>query len=512
MANNTDMECFNDLFDDMDTIEYEYSEVVLRDYQVEHFERMKRILKRQYCAIDNSDTGNGKTYVGAKLFQEHLKKCKSMRMIVVGPSNSYPTWSEVNDAYNLGIMFYTYAAIRGSSDKPKHGLFTRHCVNGDVTYKATAKLREYVKDGLFLVIDEGHNIKNKSEQSAAVRVLTNTIMKYGGHSRFLIAGATTYDKKELSVNFLRSVGILPEGELYHRDPSTGIVELKGFRLLFSFAKRIDAATLKTIRGKYSTIDAKTSKLIAHDIYTEIVVKHLSSAMVRPLVEGGPEHDVKNIFMDVPPNSIKKYNQALKDLAKAREENKTFNVMGILNALEVAKRDLFVNRAKELLQANNTNKVAIYVRFINTLDYACDMLKEYNPVVFRGGVKMEVRRVNAKKFREDPDCRLVICTIGSASSSISFHDTVGGYERWIVASNADYSAIDTKQLAGRCNRDGAMSDSHVEFIYGKGSDGMADNEYNILDKRNVKSTVISSTMYKGNKSRILLPHQYGIVGA
>ena len=70
----------------------------LRPNQIEHFQRVAKILSNFYFYIDGSEMGTGKTYIATALAITYNLPC-----IVVCPMTARKTWSNVFSKYNIGV-------------------------------------------------------------------------------------------------------------------------------------------------------------------------------------------------------------------------------------------------------------------------------------------------------------------------------------------------------------------------------------------------------------------------
>lgn len=82
----------------------------LRDYQVDHCERIYTALRKYQCALDASDTGTGKTYVA-------LECCRRLDLVplVVSSRASRGGWEEASEVVGVPIEFVNYERARSST-------------------------------------------------------------------------------------------------------------------------------------------------------------------------------------------------------------------------------------------------------------------------------------------------------------------------------------------------------------------------------------------------------------
>jgi len=229
---------------------------LIRDQEVQA-KSLIEILKRSVVAFDMSMMGAGKTYVSSEVATRFGFK----NIVVICPASVSGKWEEMKRfkaIQSANFIVLSYEALRSTTPRgldlggPRllsHGLLYRKDPNvlgslmrkeksiplGDKLpsipkAKAQGSMEEekeskteffpseelitIVKEGCLFIFDEAQKIKNRNAQWLATRCIADTLLKYGGKSRFLMLSGTPIDKEEHAINLMQMMGFIKSVKLY----------------------------------------------------------------------------------------------------------------------------------------------------------------------------------------------------------------------------------------------------------------------------------------------------------
>lgn len=498
--------------------------------QIANVGHMVNVLKDSYVIQNASPTGSGKTYVTCALAKHH-----GLPMIVIGPKSSQFTWVKVANEFDVDLTFHTYAALRGRADRKReqkpYGAIHKEILDllvrtdtrtesntgatttNQVSYSPMQGYLTLVNQGVLLVIDECHHLKNASDQNFAVRALIQPLAKSGTlepqtKSRAIFLSATPFDKDEHSVNMCRAMGLIHHRNLAAID-EWGIVTLYGLDELGKICQMLDETKTIDIFVKYD-LNIKNYSKVVYELYVNVIKQKLVTSLPPPSFDYS--FDVKNGFYKMAEMDRKKLVAGIENLAKAATYSKQNDAIGDFKSvnwgkinsamldIEKAKLHIFVRATSDFLEESNGNKVAIFVQFRSSVEFLSEMLQCYGVATFTGNLTSEERVSALESFQNKAtDTRVFISTIGAGKESISLHDIHGAQPR-LTLTVANYSPTDLHQISGRTNRKGRLSPATVRVVYGKDT-----YENKILNALARKSNVIKSTLDK--VEGITLPGDY-----
>jgi hypothetical protein len=455
------------------------SELTLKKHQIEHFARILAILENGTHYMDFSRMGTGKTFVCGQ-----VAKILGLSLGVICPVSAQNTWNQLKQ-YGVDIVFnISYQSLRGT-DKypPKHGLLERDTElridkagreKRKTIFTPTDEFMQLVNDGLLLVFDEGHNIKNKSDQSKAAIALSSCIQ---GVSKCAFISGSPYDKEEHSENILRFLFIITQKRLIWSNPLTGEKIPKGISEVVLYCRSLDNDRTDEILEEYtdedglSTLSASKARSLCHHLFTDIIKDSISSEMM-PEESAYPLH-MEEAYLCLQDDKLQELKKAIGDLAQAaRYKNERIDTERIewgavtlaMERIEIIMVDPLITFATSILSKNSMNKVIISVTHLETIDRLLEGLKMYNPLFISGSIKKNDRVERVHRFNTDTKHRVFISTIKTGGVSISLHDTVGDSPRHMLLIPT-YASIDIYQASGRVHRTGLLSDAYFYMIYG-----------------------------------------------
>lgn len=497
-------------------------ELKLRPWQEPWGARARDILMKYHGYCDTSEMGAGKTCLALWLAKQF-----NFRIMVVCPKTVKSGWVNKAALYGVEIVkdtegkpfVHTYEKLASTKgNQPKHGFLTRidHKTEGgieQVSFGTTEKYRNILDQGVLLVLDEIHKIKNATLGYKACSVLMECLIGRGGTSRYALIGGTPLDDVPQAVHRLRLIGFIQSPRLYFPDPTTGALRLEGLQELINVCNNMDLMKTQEIVATHSPIRKTKINKLCHDLYCQVVKKTIIGAMVRPQEEG--VFDIKNGFYKIDPIHQKKYEKAIADLVTATGYDEATgeikpmpaNGLGLLTkslvAIENVSAPDMARVTTKILQTVAGSKVILGVNYTTSIVELAKFLIMYSPIIFYGDTKEKDREILVHKFNTDPKCRVFIMNTKVGGVGIDLHDTVGNAPRYMLLSPS-YHMIDIAQATYRINRDGAIGPRVVRMFYGK---GFGKTQSNILTKLSMRSGFTKEGLDPAVAAVIKLPCDY-----
>lgn len=379
---------------------------------------------------------------------------------------------------------------------------------GKISYKykfyPSLLLLEMVKDGLFILMDESQEFKNKvSNRSEAVSAIFLSVTttknerylpalknfhKYNT-SFILTMSATPFCKELHAFTYLIMFGIMSNGKKWNT--VRGVVKFLSLQGLVNYCNYLDKPTTDKIYHKFFgkenlKITSEVCSSFIFDLYVNIIVKFYSRTMKIPDEEIlKHKHLISRLFVNIEnfdednpeENSYLDYILAIDRLSGAYDEfvqssngakssvelQKEINCT--IHILERTKLGAMTKAAVSILETYKKDKVIFYLESLNNVRLVAEKMKSYQPIVITGEVPLFERIKRIKKFQEDDNFRFMVLISKTGKASLSFQDTKGGRRRHSFATATNYY-IDSAQLAKRTNRLGVKSDTFVYFVFGK----------------------------------------------
>ncbi len=457
------------------------------EYQVEHFNKVCDILRKELAYMDISLPGSGKTLIVlavAIVFK--------MSVFLVCPKAVIPKWKREARLYGVNLICaMTYNSLRGTA---KTGVKSHKYLNRNGnTFTATQAFVDEAKKGLLICYDECHNLKNDNDQLAAAAAISRsayTLARNGINVRIAALSGTPADKKENINCLFKILGIVTAENLFSYNRSTRSYNLEGLDEAIKKCKKYDPDTAYHILCK--PVNKTTSKQICYDLYTKILRPHITSAMSAPPINYKLE--IKNLFAVLPEKDLERLryganlfcNATNYDKEKGEVKYSGMNWGMITESrreMDSAKVSTICRLAMASLEKEKC-KVVIYYTYKRDMYITEEILKHYNPVVVNGDSNAAFREEAIRKFQEpNSDCRVFISNSKCGGVGIELDDTYGDYKR-VTYIAPSYYFLDQVQACRRTYRLNTKSDCSVFFVYSS----EISNEMNILNSMIQKSCV------------------------
>jgi SNF2 family DNA or RNA helicase len=97
--------------------------------------------------------------------------------------------------------------------------------------------------------------------------------------------------------------------------------------------------------------------------------------------------------------------------------------------ESAKLDRLLAEMEEIAESNG--KAILFSQWTKALDWLDERLKPFGPLIYHGGVPTAKREPVLKRFKEDPDCHLLLMSYGTGAVGLNlqFAGYVFLFDRW-----------------------------------------------------------------------------------
>jgi Helicase conserved C-terminal domain/Type III restriction enzyme, res subunit len=481
----------------------------LWDSQKIHFARILGILNKHYAYYDTSETGAGKTHVTIA-----IAIAFRLSLFVVAPLSLIPMWKEMAKKYGVKIVTaITYDKLRGVNGKCTHGYLgttgNNNC--GHELYMATNALKEVIQDGVLVVFDESHRLKNiKTKNHASAHAIVNAVVGSGSRSRICCLSASPADNIDQAESLLKLMGVILMSDLYIYDRSANEYTPTGIEQAFLYCNRLDPDATHSIYDR-SSVSRYTVNRMCYDFFVDIIRKHQASSMKKPVLEASIS--IRNMFCRVTRKEAEELLAVRERIIKDTGYDKGKGVfvtdrgavlkimMGVHQHIEFIKLRIFIRLALTRLKYTTNDKVLIYVWYTQSITKLKEELAEYNPMILNGSVPVDKRaEVIANFQRPDNEHRLIIANVRVGGVGLSLDDTDGRFPRTQLVSPA-YRMTDLHQSSGRIYRGTTKSLASVRFIYANNFK----EEARIILALQKKSTIARSVLY--NDEGVILPGDY-----
>jgi len=511
----------------------EKKDITLYPHQINHVKKIQDILHKYKFALDFSMLGSGKTYTSAKIATERGFK----HILVICPVSVIPKWRQMQADFGLNIeQIMGFQKLRSTKfHQPDHGLLSRRDYKtiqqrahtwmantflpmeiDKVEFRITNKYKEWVSEGLLLIIDEIQNIKNISSQFLAAQTLIEAITSAEGLSRVLLLSGSPIDKIEHATHIFRALGVMKENRIAQHNIQTGLQDWRGMQEIAAFCANVNP-TAYAHHNKKNTWESFEG--YSYRLFQQVFKPKLCSAMTI--------HSFKtklwkeNGFYFIDPEGLTIVKRGLVSLTTASSfdgenvvwaaggTNQIASLARAMQIIETGKIKLFARITRQRLEADPQLKIVIAVNYSMTISDLKTLLAEFNPLIITGS-QTEAQRGRIMKSFQLPSAehRLLIANQSVISTGIDLDDKQGSWPRLCLVS-PNYSTITSYQLGHRFQRSDTKSDATVRFLYAKEagrtkSTSPESIELRVLNALSKKSIVMKETTGEQSKAGILFP--------
>lgn len=480
--------------------------------------------------------GTGKTFVTTRLWQDSAMP----RILIIGPASVAGVWAQVMKDYRISPTLMMYISMdtlsKGGTSQPMLTRFSYEnkddlpeetgetatfvaAKKGEL-YVPTPLLKQWIRDGCFVVLDEVQNFKNTSNRHHAVRCIIKNLYFYDNlvngmmTSRLALLSGTLTDKEETVINYMRLLGVVTDRALGRRLRGGGGVVYEGLQQMIDFCRRFSATETEEalIRANDETDRADFVKIL-YILYREVFQKYVVSSMGKVASEFEP--DLGNGFyiaeqaeQNAIRNALVEAEEAVEPGVDGRIDLGAFNAQ--LQIIEKSKVNIVVRHAYNILTNPRKPhaKVVLSFNYLASIEDAVRrlgaMLPHIKPIVLNGSVTPERRSALVASFQMPTDeFRLIIANMKVISVGLSLDDRDGRFPRYAFGSPS-YHVMDMQQWTYRFTRSQTKSQAVVRFVYESNS---AETEVSLLEKIAYKSGVLADTNVAQVEGGVLFPSQF-----
>lgn len=496
--------------------------------QIVHFRKLRKKLVKYNRMLDTSMMGCGKTYVSVA-----LAKYLNVELSVFAPKSTLNGWRKACKHFGVKILhFHAYTDFQRASvpylekvEKRTAELFNVCHESIELEMVPNKRWERRLNRGTLMVLDECHWLKNTSNRSKMIIILTNALFNfnkntsYSGKNNYLMClSATPFDKPEHSVRLCRVFGIIKQPKLASIDLRTYMLQYEGLQELIDYCKGVNKIKTKLVKNELKNnrasrlMNEKRSSDIAYK-YVIGVIKPLLFTSMKP-IEIKYKSDAKNLFCNLTGDDLLKVQKGMQMMDNAifilgnlssqlQLGVSAGQALSLINAgmrlIEMGKVNIFARQTKNELNKNSQSKIIIMLNYVDSLKLLKEELKEYNPIVIQGSTPQKKRPILLRQFQEaNINHRVLLCNLSMLAQGVDLDDQHGEFPRCVLISPS-YHIINLHQATGRVLRNNTKSDSIIRFIYVS----QVSREVDVLDRLAKKSEVLRS----GLKYEAKMPGDY-----
>jgi len=453
-------------------------QIILRDYQKPHAEKIIKSLMTNISYVDISVKGAGKT-----IFAMYTAQYFKARMFIIAPSDILvQKWRDLAGQYGITAEVYTYASLHGTSDKLNHPYLTRKTYGSGTSavtnFQVTEKLDEHIAKGTLFIFDEFHHVKNiKTKGFECVSAISERINTWrDNHSRIGYLSNTPLTDKEQMWAFCILNGLVSKWNpssmqfLAFKGVALDMIKKKAMQKDEKLATQISTihAGANTTRGLDNCLSDLVVQILARDIVFSCIVP---DKLINE--KTGEELATKkyyNVFC-TPADEIekKKMELAMKNLidtSNSKDDGVALDVQA-LTALEFDKVGSIVRQTLQILKENPKAKVVIAVNYV--IGVMAKFFEEFNTkktagaLFIHGGIVGTERLKVLSEWDKNSIYQVLVAQINVIQEGIDLDDVTGEHPRFLIVSPS-FKVISMNQALGRCYRPGRTTGVVTVYVW------------------------------------------------
>lgn len=420
----------------------------LTDFQLRNVQKMARLTS----AATFSVPGAGKTTEALAFFA--IKSLQDDKLLVVAPKNAFISWDE-----QLSICFnnpnIVMTRLTGGRTTIKN-LLRSHAKYYIITYQQFPKVASEVgvflsSNSCFMFLDESHRIK-----SGRGKVIADSILKVAHlpESKLIMSGTPMPQGEE---------DLIPQVEYLYPEirpeVQTIIADLQPIFVRTTKAElNLPPVTRRKVPVPFNPAQKRLYDLMSSEVYRQ-AEQSISTGTRRSFRALG-----KSVIRLI--EAVSNPMLLLKDLGFAHDDY----LVEALNEGSAPKLEFACQRARQL--ASQQRKCVIWTTFRENVETLAERLTDLNAVYIHGGVDtgeeedIDTREGKIKRFKNDPNCYVLVANPAAASESISLHMVC----HHAIYVDRTYNAAHYLQSEDRIHRLGLGPDvsTNIEVLYCPGS--------------------------------------------
>lgn len=420
------------------------------DYQKKHILKLIGSLLKYSIALDNSDTGTGKTYSSVAACVE-----LNRRPIIVCPKTLLFTWLDVCERF--GVKPYdivNYETVRNGKtyrdtsftdriESPFVSVIENDYESGNrITYEWAVP-----KDAI-LIFDEAHRCKSPGTDNGRVLLSTRQLIKQG--IPVLLASASICEKYPDMKIIFYLLGMISDIKKFNRHIKMLMYKYPSFKIF-----RDDYANVE----EYTVAKDNAISMMINEELRNYTVR----IRIRDLGDKFPSNQwyAQQFYAESSDKISKAYEEILvhmQALKEKKQDHHLAEIQKLKQEIELRKIPIFIEQAQ--LHLDDGKSVIIFVNFIKTMDILKDKL---GIKCFINGKQTAQERIDhIDNFQSNKE-RIIICQIRSGGTGISLHDIHGNHPR-VTLTNYPDAASDLLQALGRAHRAGGKTPVLQRIIF------------------------------------------------
>jgi superfamily II DNA or RNA helicase len=442
---------------------------LLLEPQKDHAIKLADSIFYNGVAWDGSETGTGKSYVGAAIARNF-----DGPIVVVGPKQILRKWREILHSFGKDAVVYINfeKLCRGGTPWLKYRKVAKKPADKVMAETSTKKFRRFHPDekaakyfnavlyfpaGALVIVDESHRCKGINSLQAGFLMS----LKRQGYKVLMLSATQACSPLDMRA-FGYVVNLIPTPEMkeYKRFCLDSGAEETGHYGAMTFNDGDDKARRKMASVHHHLFDfSKIGSRLTRDEMGDLF----------------PENEVIAEAYDMGENSVRiQHAFETMEMEIARFEKSTSNyqahifaeIMKMRRRVELLKIPTLVEMAEDLVDEGKS--VIVFVNFTETIETIKERLelsrrfRDNNLIgLIYGGRTQRQRDFDIDELQADR--RRVMLVNLLCAESIGLHDITGRYPRATLV-NPSFSAIKVLQAMGRAHRQGGMSKVYQRFVF------------------------------------------------
>lgn len=421
-------------------------EIKLYVEQENHVENVLKHFKEHKIYVDTSPMGSGKTVMSI-----YIAKKLGLKLFVICPLNVAKKWEEECKKYSCrlyGIIHYEKVVSMSSNILYRVGV---------KKFLITDEFISAVREGIYLVVDEVHLIKNLDTlRFISCNTLIRHIHETNSRSRIALLSATPGDKREHIESFLNLLNFFhgPLQYVLKRKPDE-------FREFKKFCHQLSPEKTKIVEEHFRIMNVDNAMIAVLMLFRFVLKERFflrSKAHLISLTSSEP--DIKHGCYKISKENEKNIQEIIDEIiANENYTNKALLTKWEENLIEKI-AEISLNDLKK------GYKVIIVLFYKKNVRKMQELLKDFKGYrVLNGDTEIKRRNEIVKKFQEgNNDVSLLIINPRVAGVGIDLDDRIGNFPRsMFIAPN--YFFLDISQTIGRIWRPPhTKSVPKVRFVY------------------------------------------------
>ncbi len=419
-------------------------------------------LKRYPVFFNISELGAGKTEMTTAMAQQ-----LGLPILIVSTASIRSVWDSMRYSRYSKVAYHSFSQIRIA----KH---TDFLIRSGKSFVVSDTYRHLVTQGICLVCDECHHIKNATQQRLAMETLIHPIISSPGRSVVVMLSATPFDKEEHAYHFMRTIGFCNDDPITKLrpkcPPATGLNQI-----LEHCASLNPDATLQCRRTYYydyedDPMTRKDAIQLIYDLYCKVLKGTLVNGCKKP--ELIVQRRIINTFYTLNEDELEMYRDGarLLDQVERGEDRSIGSLMRGCYQTHKAMLRSIASNIQGILSQDCHAKVIVYMTYLDTYTELEKRLTSTGTLIpseiemLHGTSSFETRaRVIASFNAPNDRLRVLLVGLRVGGTGLNLQDIHGGYTRhsFILPS---YHYLEMHQASGRTWRPGSQSDSHIYYTY------------------------------------------------